>query len=134
MTNYPLLGSGSFTVEEASVKGEVANSLYTPDDVINPHFRFATLTRNIRLRRGGNVAINMPIFVDKNTIIPSYEKERAEGREALDGHIYMDSMAFGMGQCCIQCTFQAPDIDAARTLYDQFIPLAPIMACTLSVW
>jgi len=36
-------------------------------------------------------------------------------------------MAFGMGQCCLQTTFQAQNIHDARYLYDQFIPLAPVM-------
>mmetsp|Transcript_7946 Transcript_7946/g.12744 ORF Transcript_7946/g.12744 Transcript_7946/m.12744 type:complete len:782 (-) Transcript_7946:725-3070(-) len=41
--------------------------------------------------------------------------------------IYMDSMAFGMGCCCLQATFQARDINEARLLYDQLAPLTPIM-------
>eukprot|EP00741_Cyanophora_paradoxa_P021342 tig00021348_g20601.t1 len=41
--------------------------------------------------------------------------------------IYMDGMAFGMGCCCLQVTFQARDLEEARHLYDQLIPLTPIM-------
>ncbi|KAJ3181667.1 hypothetical protein HDU87_000685 [Geranomyces variabilis] len=41
--------------------------------------------------------------------------------------LYMDSPLFGMGCCCLQLTFQAPDADAARAFYDQFIPLAPVL-------
>jgi glutamate--cysteine ligase catalytic subunit len=41
--------------------------------------------------------------------------------------IYMDAMAFGMGNCCIQCTFLARDIKESRILYDQLIPICPIM-------
>lgn len=41
--------------------------------------------------------------------------------------IYMDAMAFGMGCCCLQCTFQCRDIDEARLLYDQLAVLCPIM-------
>lgn len=50
-----------------NLKGPIANSKFTPDDIINPHHRFGTLTRNIRMRRGSNVAINYPLFMDENT-------------------------------------------------------------------
>jgi len=39
----------------------------------------------------------------------------------------MDCMCFGMGCSCLQVTFQACNIDEARTLYDQLVPMAPIM-------
>lgn len=41
--------------------------------------------------------------------------------------IHMDAMAFGMGCCCLQVTFQAQDIDESRFLHDQLAVLAPIM-------
>jgi len=46
---------------------------------------------------------------------------------AKDNCIYMDAMGFGMGCCCLQLTFQACNIEEARTLYDQLTPLCPIM-------
>jgi len=47
--------------------------------------------------------------------------------------IHMDAMAFGMGCCCLQITFQATDIDESRFLYDQLAVMAPIlMALTAS--
>lgn len=48
-------------------------------------------------------------------------------KAAKDNHIYMDAMGFGMGCCCLQLTFQACNIQEARTLYDQLTPLCPIM-------
>ncbi len=39
----------------------------------------------------------------------------------------MDCMAFGMGMCCLQVTFQASDVDESRYMYDQLAVLAPIM-------
>lgn len=43
----------------------------------------------------------------------------------------MDAMAFGMGCCCLQVTFQAKDIAESRYLYDQLSVLSPIfMALT----
>jgi len=41
--------------------------------------------------------------------------------------IHMDAMAFGMGCCCLQVTFQAEDLDESRFIYDQLAVLAPIM-------
>lgn len=41
--------------------------------------------------------------------------------------IHMDAMAFGMGCCCLQITFQATDVEESRFLYDQLAVMAPIM-------
>jgi glutamate--cysteine ligase catalytic subunit len=41
--------------------------------------------------------------------------------------VHLDAMGFGMGCCCLQCTFQASDINEARFLYDQFAVLSPVM-------
>ena len=41
--------------------------------------------------------------------------------------IHMDAMAFGMGCCCLQLTFQNEDVDESRFIYDQLAVLAPIM-------
>jgi len=127
LPNFPLLGVPDSTSPATQPGGPIANSLYTSDDLIHPHHRFATLTRNIRIRRGSNVAMNIPIYRDEKTVLPTYEAERREGRDAKDGHIYMDSMAFGMGMHCLQCTFQTCNITEARSINDQFTVLAPIM-------
>jgi glutamate--cysteine ligase catalytic subunit len=139
IVNFPLLGVGQFTSPPFSPNGPIAQSLFTPDEMINPHPRFGyflhslsvqhhfvsykrklgfwiclfsfkngrcrTLTQNIRKRRGSKVAINVPLFMDTNTLPMSNEEFRAQGFPALPNHIYMDSMAFGMGQCCLQVTF-----------------------------
>ncbi len=42
-------------------------------------------------------------------------------------YIHMDAMAFGMGCCCLQITFQAWNVDEARRVYDALVPIAPIM-------
>ena len=75
------------------------------------------------------------VFRDINTPRPFVEEfptfEPMEGVEyataALPDHIYMDAMAFGMGCCCLQMTFQACNICEARHLYDQLTPMCPIM-------
>lgn len=97
------------------------------------------MTANIRRRRGSKVRINMPIYHDINTPKPFIDPtvpwdrklfdhdEEAKNGAALPDHIYMDAMAFGMGMCCLQITFQACNIDEGRRLYDQLAPVSPIM-------
>lgn len=46
--------------------------------------------------------------------------------EVVKPHIQMDCMAFGMGCCCLQVTFQARDVDESRQLYDHLAVLAPM--------
>ena len=41
--------------------------------------------------------------------------------------VYMDAMAFGMGCCCLQVTFQACDVGESRHLYDQLAVLSPVL-------
>lgn len=81
----------------------------------------------------------MPIFKDVHTpspfIDPSIPWDRqlypgdseAKNGAAKPDHIYMDAMAFGMGCCCLQITFQAKDLEEATKVYDQLVPVAPIM-------
>ncbi|CAM9636627.1 unnamed protein product [Chrysoparadoxa australica] len=144
VTCFPLMGVGEFTSPSAPVCGPIANSEYIPDCVINPHPRFAALTRNIRARRGCNVDINMPLFQDTET--PEFaakleDKALKQNGNGANGNahlppappspdtpmVHMDAMAFGMGCCCCQVTFQGRDVDESRFMYDQLAVLSPIM-------
>ncbi|XP_078226827.1 glutamate--cysteine ligase catalytic subunit isoform X2 [Callithrix jacchus] len=90
----------------------------------------STLTRNIRHRRGEKVVINVPIFKDKNTpspFIETFPEGDEASRSSKPDHIYMDAMGFGMGNCCLQVTFQACSISEARYLYDQLATICPIV-------
>ncbi|XP_063047749.1 glutamate--cysteine ligase catalytic subunit [Engraulis encrasicolus] len=134
VTAFPRLGCPGFTQPEhkpTPVEKGVSKSLFFPDEAINRHPRFSTLTRNIRHRRGEKVAINVPIFKDKNTpspfVEPFPEDDGEAARAALPDHIYMDAMGFGMGNCCLQVTFQACSISEARYLYDQLATFCPIV-------
>ncbi|SPO28439.1 probable gamma-glutamylcysteine synthetase [Ustilago trichophora] len=141
LTSYPRLGvtDAPFTEPHYEANGNASRSMFLPDELINPHARFPTLAANIRKRRGSKVAINMPIFKDVNTpspfIDPSIPWDRnlfPEDAEAKAGaakpdHIYMDAMGFGMGCCCLQVTFQACSVQEARTVYDQLIPVGPLL-------
>lgn len=137
VTTYPRLGCKGFTAPEydPSPGGDISKSLFWPDEAINQHPRFATLTANIRRRRGAKVAMNVPIFRDKNTPVPFHEEFEHEGHPddpeggaaALPDHIYLDAMGFGMGNSCLQVTFQARNITEARELYDQLAVVCPIV-------
>ena len=189
IVSFPTFGVGTFTEPSLPPGGPVSESDYAPDGCINPHPRFATLTGNIRQRRGSKVQIRVPLFED--TMTPEFlalqgrdyhqKKSGIESNEGLfaledsasqlpsapaaastaanvppaagafhaDDNadtltrsdtlhedqpsdqsiapvIDMDCMAFGMGCCCLQVTFQARDVDESRKLYDQLAVLAPI--------
>ncbi|MCJ1316948.1 Zn finger-containing GTPase- Activating Protein for ARF [Xylographa vitiligo] len=140
LTTFPRLGTkDDFTCPHFPPSGDKLRSQFLPDEIANPHIRFPTLAANIRARRGRKVEINVPIFKDLNTPIPfkdptvNYnlhnwpEDDDVRNGAAKDDHVYMDAMAFGMGSCCLQITFQAKNITEGRKLYDQLSPLGPIM-------
>lgn len=122
MVTFPLMGVGDFVSPAHAPGGDYAQSDYVPDACINPHPRFGTLTANIRERRGGKVDIRVPLFRDKET--PEFADKKDA---AVEPYIHMDCMAFGMGNCCLQVTFQASDMDESRYMYDQLAILAPLM-------
>ncbi|KAI9172453.1 Glutamate--cysteine ligase [Paramyrothecium foliicola] len=140
LTTFPRLGSpGQFTYPQYPTSGPRLRSQFVPDEIANPHIRFPTLAANIRSRRGRKVQVNVPIFHDKNTPSPwkdptvNYdlhnwpEDDDVRNGAAPDNYIHMDAMAFGMGSCCLQITFQAKNIAEGREMYDQLLPLGPIM-------
>jgi len=49
-------------------------------------------------------------------------------REPYPGKIYMDAMAFGMGQCCLQITYECSTVNHAKYLHDQLLPFTGIFA------
>lgn len=62
------------------------------------------------------------------TVFPNGQaSEFKKDEENVRPAIHMDAMAFGMGCCCLQITFQATDLDESRFMYDQLAVVAPIM-------
>ena len=51
---------------------------------------------------------------------------RSSDSENVRAAIHMDAMAFGMGCCCLQITFQAKDVDESRFIFDQLAVMAPM--------
>uniref|UniRef100_A0A7N9AWV7 Glutamate--cysteine ligase n=1 Tax=Mastacembelus armatus TaxID=205130 RepID=A0A7N9AWV7_9TELE len=103
ITSFPRLGCPGFTKPEhrpTPVEIGVSKSLFFPDEAINRHPRFSTLTKNIRHRRGEKVVINVP-----NSLLPF--------------HLFFMTL--------LQVTFQACSIDEARYLYDQLATFCPIV-------
>ncbi|KAK7744510.1 glutamate--cysteine ligase [Cytospora paraplurivora] len=140
LTTFPRIGCpGVFTNPHYPVSGPKLRSQYVPDEIANPHIRFPTLAANIRWRRGRKVEVNVPVYKDKNTPWPwkdptvNYdlhewpEDDDVRNGAAPDNFIHMDAMAFGMGSCCLQVTFQAKNITEGRTMYDQLSPIGPIL-------
>lgn len=140
LTTFPRLGStGNAITPYFPPSGPRLRSQFLPDEIANPHIRFPTLAANIRARRGRKVEINVPVYKDERTARPfkdstvDYdlhkwpEDDDVRNGAAKDDHIYMDAMAFGMGSCCLQITFQSKNIVEGRKLYDQLSPLGPIL-------
>jgi glutamate--cysteine ligase catalytic subunit len=139
LTTFPRLGSPDCIIPSFPVSGPKLRSQYVPDEIANPHIRFPTLAANIRSRRGRKVQVNVPVFKDENTPWPwkdptvNYdmhnwpEDDDVRNGAAKDNFIHMDAMAFGMGSCCLQITFQAKNIEEGRKMYDQLTPLGPIL-------
>ncbi|KAF2462230.1 glutamate-cysteine ligase, partial [Lineolata rhizophorae] len=139
LTTFPRLGNEDCTIPHYPVSGPKLRSQFVPDEIANPHIRFPTLAANIRWRRGRKVEVNVPVFKDENTPWPFHdptvnydlhkwpEDDDVRNGAAKANHIYMDAMAFGMGSCCLQITFQAKNIEEGRKMYDQLSPLGPIL-------
>lgn len=85
--------------------------------------------------------MHIPVFQDERTGSVKLPKEVTEHQRGSDGsvkvlrdmqgvaveeEVYMDCMAFGMGMCCLQITFQAWDVNEARDLYDQLAVVSPL--------
>ena len=130
MTSFPRLGApGVFTDPHFPATGLKYRSQYLPDELISVYIRFGTIIVNARHRRGSTAAVNVPVFYDVNTPRPFQDPTAysAPSGAAQVGCIFMDAVGFGMGCCCLQITLQAKNLSEARTLYDQLIPIGPLM-------
>ncbi|KAI8802202.1 glutamate-cysteine ligase-domain-containing protein [Cladochytrium replicatum] len=122
ITSFPLLGSGNFWSPPCdhnplSSSNGAARSLFIPDVCINEHVRFPTLTKNIRTRRGGKVAINLPIFVDRSTPRPF--------REPIPDTIKAMTTEELRELASIACSTRAPEYQAYRESKSHLLDCVP---------
>ena len=150
MTVFPRTGCEYFiyfpddpdnkSIREGQKFAPRTDSLFFPDKAMyQGHPRFYTTASMIRSRREKKIEAHVPIFVDEETVIPYVEdfsrfkgrfpEENIEESKRVfkDNHVYMDATGFGMGMCCLQVTQSASNLREALVLYDQLIPLTPIL-------
>lgn len=70
----------------------------------------------------GNTAV-----LTKPVLEQDVTTEACKHNENIRPAIHMDAMMFGMGNSCLQITFQAKDLEESRFMYDQLAVMAPIM-------
>jgi Glutamate-cysteine ligase len=78
---------------------------------------------------GGKVAVvDPPTINGAATASPEKDdnSEKEIHEDTLRAAVHMDAMAFGMGCCCLQITFQAKDIDESRFIFDHLNVMAPM--------
>jgi len=86
-----------------------------------------------KLSLGSSAVADVEVEAEERTMSSGTTSEvlmtpRSSGdTENVRAAIHMDAMAFGMGCCCLQITFQAKDLDESRFIYDQLAVMAPIM-------
>jgi glutamate--cysteine ligase catalytic subunit len=75
---FPLMGRENFVDSKTPLKtqGEFSASIFVPEECTNQtHPRFGNLTRNIRLRRGRKVCIQIPMYIDEFTLQRSVDEK-----------------------------------------------------------
>lgn len=87
---FPLMGQPDFVDSPTPLPtmGEYSNSIFCPEEATNQtHPRFGNLTRNIRLRRGRKVCIQVPMFIDRNTLANAVDPKYRIDRHPANGFI-----------------------------------------------
>uniref|UniRef100_A0A0L8G164 Glutamate--cysteine ligase n=1 Tax=Octopus bimaculoides TaxID=37653 RepID=A0A0L8G164_OCTBM len=137
LTVFPRLGCRNFTFPSYDADKhvtEIHQSVFIADAALCfSHPIYRDRIKNMMYRRKERTAVNVPLYKDKNTMMPygedlsEYGDNKEMKKNLKPGHIYMDSFTFGGGCCSLQVTFQAADIKEAAYLYDNLVPLTPIM-------
>lgn len=99
---------------------KISHSEYIHDIITSNHPRFETLSKFCYSRTGKKPNVLVPIYNDKNT-----EKDVKD--EKYPGFIHQDSFASGMGNGCLQVTTGMECFHLACYIYDQLIPIIPII-------
>jgi hypothetical protein len=118
-------GSVSF-LRKVSTRAQPSNHEMKRIGSGTPLFRSAEpdvaslLGGKVAIANSGDVALAEPLAA----VMPITDD--AKNTETVRASVHMDAMAFGMGCCCLQITFQAKDVDESRVLYDQLAVMAPM--------
>jgi glutamate--cysteine ligase catalytic subunit len=92
-----------------------------PHSLVTSNERIFTIMGSMLARRGGDPpTIQVPIFKDQNTNLD-------QTPHIDNGSIVGNGVPFGPSHCGLQVTMQAKDLEQARYLHDQLIPLGPIL-------
>lgn len=74
------------------------------------------------------------VFRDSATPSP-FRDHLFDGKTDIDdNYIYLEGVLAGWGCCCLQVTFQAQSLIECLYLYDQLLPLAPIMVNIIDIF
>ena len=109
---------------ESRKNNPLSESKFIDDIITTDHPRFESFSKHCREKNGRNPCVKVPIYVDEFT-------ENDNKDEIYPGFIYNDCFASGMGNCCLQITAGMENINCAMYIYDQLIPLMPIL-CSLT--
>jgi hypothetical protein len=110
-------------LRKVSTRTQPSNSEMKRIGSNTPLFRTAE-QESIASLLGGTVAGNVAVAPSKEAVEALTEDSKSQ--ETLRAAVHMDAMAFGMGCCCLQITFQGKDVDESRFLYDQLAVMAPM--------
>eukprot|EP00542_Grammatophora_oceanica_P009477 CAMPEP_0194027776 /NCGR_PEP_ID=MMETSP0009_2-20130614/1846_1 /TAXON_ID=210454 /ORGANISM="Grammatophora oceanica, Strain CCMP 410" /LENGTH=925 /DNA_ID=CAMNT_0038666947 /DNA_START=219 /DNA_END=2996 /DNA_ORIENTATION=- len=123
-------------LHKVSTRTKTSNSEMKRIGSNTPLFRAGSgMEQDISTLLEGGVAVMAPPVAPMSDTSLSTDETKSVGttstedtnRENVRAAIHMDAMAFGMGCCCLQITFQAKDMDESRFIYDQLAVMAPIM-------
>lgn len=120
-------------LKKVSSKAETSNSEMKRIGSNTPLFRLGSIEQaNVKtLLEEGKVEIAPGAGKIATATLPKLDAgfvaDEARFDENCRAAIHMDAMAFGMGCCCLQITFQARDLDESRFIYDHLAVMAPIM-------
>ena len=140
MSQFPLLGAreGAEVPFNRQANG-LQRSQFIQDHLASPYERYQVFCANLRDRRGSAMVENVPIYRDTHTPWPFHDPTVSFGlkhwpedasitRDVVnENHIFGDAATLGGSSCGLQVTMQARNLDQARMLYDQLIPMTPVL-------
>lgn len=94
------------------VQNPVTWPCFISDDSIAPSVRYRSELSNFVQKRGKNVEVRLPLYIDKQTK-PCELRNGQEKGCASKGSIFMDPTLFGATGCSLQVTMEARNFEVA---------------------